>query len=61
MYVKQSIPGVGEVVTWIPLPVVDAMLQFLVDKTGKRLENMTKRQRELLFGQSKKERRKNVK
>lgn len=55
MYIKSVIPGVGEVVIWIAVPVADAMIQFLVDETGKPLRGLQPQEKRTLYGLSAKD------
>lgn len=54
-YIKQSVVGYGDLVTKINITVMDAMLQFLVDKTGKGFTRLSIKQKEILYGKSRKE------
>ena len=57
MYIKQTLPGVGEQVIWVNVAVCDKMIQFLVDYTGKPLRGLSKAEKIVLFEPSRKERK----
>lgn len=49
MYLKYKTPTQGEIVVWINTAVADAMLQFLVDYTGKKIRGLSPIEKKVLF------------
>lgn len=50
IYLKTHIIGYGEIVIFLRPPVLEEMLQFLVDYSQKRLSRLTLKEKTLIYG-----------